>query len=97
MRVHLLLSTNDNNGDKNNLKTSFFFLVSLHRLTVGQLRVPDVGGLGSAGVAAVADGGQEVGSVGSLLSALPTLLQEELTCSHTHTYALKYALLTALR
>ncbi|KAK4319408.1 hypothetical protein Pmani_009643 [Petrolisthes manimaculis] len=67
------------------------------KLTVGQLRVPDIGGLGSAGVAAVADGGQEVGSVGSLLSALPTLLQEELTCSHTHTYALKYALLTALR
>ncbi|KAG7158609.1 phosphatase PHLPP-like protein-like [Homarus americanus] len=67
------------------------------KLTIGQLRVPDVGGLGSVGVAALADGGQEVGVVGSLLALLPTLLQEECACSHTHTYALKYALLTALR
>ncbi|KAK7067965.1 hypothetical protein SK128_013905 [Halocaridina rubra] len=67
------------------------------RLTVGQLRVPDVGGLGCVGIAAVADGGQEVGSVSTLLAALPTLLQEERACSHTHTYSLKYALLTALR
>lgn len=48
-------------------------------------------------VAAVADGGQEMGGVGSLLAALPRLLQEELACSSNHTYALKYALLTALR
>ncbi|ROT69565.1 putative PH domain leucine-rich repeat-containing protein phosphatase 2 [Penaeus vannamei] len=67
------------------------------KLTVGQLRVPDIAGEGRVGVAALADGGQEVGCVGSLLTALPALLQEERACSRSHTYALKYALLTALR
>lgn len=67
------------------------------RLNVGQLRVPDVGGTGSVGVVAVADGGQEMGGVSTLLAALPSLLQEELACSNSHTYVLKYALLTALR
>lgn len=67
------------------------------KLTIGQLRVPDVSGLGSTGIAALADGGQEVGSIGSLLAALPTLLLEECSCSHTRTYALKYALLAILR
>ncbi|KAG0723897.1 Protein phosphatase PHLPP-like protein [Chionoecetes opilio] len=67
------------------------------KLNVGQLRVPDVGGTGSVGVVAVADGGEEMGVVSNLLTALPSLLQEELTCSNSHTYVLKYALLTALR
>lgn len=49
------------------------------------------------GVVAVADGGQDMGGVGTLLAGLPHLLQEELACSNNHTYALKYALLTALR
>lgn len=73
------------------------FLYISFRLTVGQLRVPDIAGEGRVGVAALADGGQEVGCVGSLLTALPALLQEERACSRSHTYALKYALLTALR
>ena len=59
--------------------------------------MPDVGGTGSVGVVAVADGGEEMGGVGTLLAALPSLLQEELACSNSNTYVLKYALLTALR
>ncbi|XP_068237265.1 uncharacterized protein Phlpp [Palaemon carinicauda] len=94
-------STNENNrGLVSKLPWSLGFAESVgrdSRLTVGQLRVPDVGGLGRVGLAAVADGGNEAGSISSLLSALPTLLQEERACSHTHTYSLKYALLTALR
>ncbi|XP_066964557.1 LOW QUALITY PROTEIN: uncharacterized protein Phlpp [Macrobrachium rosenbergii] len=92
---------NENNRDTTpKLPWSLGFAESIgrdSRLTVGQLRVPDVGGLGRVGLAAVADGGKEVGSISSLLAALPTLLQEERACSHTHTYSLKYALLTALR
>ncbi|XP_064079536.1 LOW QUALITY PROTEIN: uncharacterized protein LOC135196625 [Macrobrachium nipponense] len=93
--------SNENNHDTTpKLPWSLGFAESIgrdSRLTVGQLRVPDVGGLGRVGLAAVADGGKEVGSISSLLAALPTLLQEERACSHTHTYSLKYALLTALR
>ncbi|XP_045602125.2 uncharacterized protein Phlpp [Procambarus clarkii] len=88
------------NETSSNLPWSLGFAEAIGRdskLTIGQLRVPDVGGLGSVGIAAVADGGKEVGSVGSLLALLPTLLQEECACSPTHTYALKYSLLTALR
>nr|XP_053629356.1 PH domain leucine-rich repeat-containing protein phosphatase 1-like [Cherax quadricarinatus] len=92
--------SSDHTKDTSNLPWTLGFAEAIGRdskLTIGQLRVPDVGGLGSVGIAAVADGGQEMGSVGSLLALLPTLLQEECACSHTRTYALKYALLTALR
>ncbi|KAK8398764.1 hypothetical protein O3P69_004098 [Scylla paramamosain] len=90
----------ENRNASSTLPWSLGFAEAIGRdssLNVGQLRVPDVGGTGSVGVVAVADGGEEMGGVGTLLAALPSLLQEELACSNSNTYVLKYALLTALR